>query len=655
MKKIFIIVFAIIGLDSFSQSAAHACSSSKVKAYNAMHNNNSRDLNDLHNYDEKFLKLELNVSNTSTFIDGKCTHLVKVVVPSVTQFVFELHENLTVTNAKINNVNATATRFGDELVLEDGLLHSQNELVTIEISYNGTPPTSTAFNGETGVYNAVSPTWGVQATWTLSEPFFAHTWFPAKQILTDKIDSTELSFICNNNLKVGSNGLLVSQDSLPNNKTKFTWKSHYPIAYYLVSFAVAPYQEYSYKILPAGASDSLLIQNFVYNVPNYINTNEADILETGEMIHLLTDLYGPYPFINEKYGHCIAPLSGGMEHQTMTTQGFFANWLTVHELGHQWWGDNVTGATWSDIWINEGFASYSENLYYQNTSQTIADNDMLQRHANIMNMPDGSLYVYDITNSDRIFDSRLTYDKGAAVVHMLRNMINNDSIFFATLKNFQQNFKNSTCTSNQLKNFFSTQTGIDFTDFIQSWVYEEGYPTYSGRFNTLNDTIYINIAQESSTGNIAITYPSFLELKLEFTDGTDSLFRIENSLQSQNYFLLSNKIIDNVIVDPNNWIVNKNDGFMADENLYFQVINNINTIENIDVSFNNPFTNILVLNTKDSKNEEFYITNLNGETIFKSVIRNNTTQIDTKNWDKGIYFINFKSTNQVYSSKILKL
>lgn len=655
MKQIFIIVFSIIAIKSNAQSAAQACSNSKANAYNALHNNNLRSLSDLNNYDEKFLKLELNVSNTSTFIDGKCTHLVKVVVPSVTQFIFELHEDLTVTNAKINNVNASVSRFGDELVLEDGLLHSQNELVTIEITYNGTPPTSSTFNGETGVYTAVSPTWGVQATWTLSEPFFAHTWFPAKQVLTDKIDSTELSFICNNTLKVGSNGLLVSEDSLANNKTKFTWKSHYPIAYYLISFAVAPYQDYSYKILPAGATDSLLIQNFVYNVPNYITNNEDDILETGEMIHLLTDLYGPYPFLKEKYGHCIAPLSGGMEHQTMTTQGYFESSLTVHELGHQWWGDNVTGASWSDIWINEGFASYSEYLYYQNISQTTANNDMQTRHTNIMDEPGGSVYVYDLTNSDQIFDSRLSYDKGAAVVHMIRNTVNNDSLFFGTLKNFQQTFKNSTCTTNQLRDFFTQKTGIDFTDFIQSWVYEEGYPTYSGRFNTLNDTIYINVVQESSTGNANITYPSFLELKIVFDDGTDSLFRVDNSLHSQNYYLLFNKTIDNISVDPKNWIVNKTTGFVADENLYFEVVNNIYSLEDIEVSYNNPVSNILELKTKNTHKEEYYITNVNGEIMYKNILKNNVTFIDTKKWTKGIYFITIKNANKVYSSKVIKL
>src|SRR5690606_34514429 len=132
---------------------------------------------------------------------------------------------------------------------------------------------------------------------------------------------------------------------------------------------------------------------------------------TADFIELFSGLYGMYPFADEKYGHCMAPISGGMEHQTMTTQGFFEKSLTAHELAHQWWGDYVTCGTWANIWINEGFASYSEYLMLQNLFPSQAAGDMQQRHTNIMSQAGGSVWVADSTDESAIFDSRLVYNK----------------------------------------------------------------------------------------------------------------------------------------------------------------------------------------------------------------------------------------------------
>lgn len=651
MKNIILFFFVIYCINISAQNAAHACSSSKIKGYNYLHNHNNRALSDMDKYDVKSLKLELEVNNTSTLISGKSTQLVEVLVANLTQFVFELHEDLNITEVKINNTTALIQRFGNEVIVENGLLYTLNDLVRIEVIYNGLVTS----NGETGIFNATSPSWGVQVTWTLSEPFSAHTWWPAKQVLSDKIDSTELIFTCTDNLKVGSNGLLVNEESLANNKKRFTWKSNYPIDYYLVSFAVAPYQDYSFKIVPNGATDSLLIQNFIYDVPNYLNTFEDDILETGEMMFLLSDLYGEYPFINEKYGHSVAPLNGGMEHQTMTTQGFFADWLTVHELGHQWWGNHVTCETWSDIWINEGFASYSEYLYFQNQSQAAADADMDARHLDIKNLPGGSLYVYDITNSNIIFDSRLTYNKGAAVVHMLRNFINDDNLFFETLKKFQNNFGGATCSTTQFNTFFSQETNIDLSEFIDAWVYGEGYPKYSGKFNALNDTIYIQIYQESALSNSNMTYPSNLELLVSFEDGSDTLLNVYNATAVDNYLFPINKIVSNVVVDPNKWLIKSTNPFVKDDELYFEYfVSSLSNQNNIAVNYNNPVTDKLTITVSSAEKLSLSIVDINGSIMTNKEI-SKTLNLDTKYWPKGIYFLHLKGVKEQFSSKVLKL
>ncbi|MGB0884916.1 MAG: M1 family aminopeptidase [Chitinophagales bacterium] len=657
MKFIFTTLFCITIICNFAQSAAEACSHHKKSSFNSFQNKSNRDLTELNNYDEKFLKLELEVYNTTTDISGKATHLVEVVATNVTRFVFELHEDLNITNAKVNNIAATVTRFGNEVIVTGSTVYYQDDLVSIEIEYNGTPPSGTGFNSETGIFNDFSPSWGEQVTWTLSEPFSAHTWWPAKQVLSDKIDSTEFIFTTNDNLKVGSNGLLVATENLVSNKIKYTWKSNYPIDYYLVSFAVAPYQEYSYKILAAGSPDSLLIQNFIYDVPGYLAQFENDILETGEMLHLLTEKFGKYPFINEKYGHCIAPLGGGMEHQTMTTQGYFVDWLTVHELGHQWWGNNVTCTSWADIWVNEGFASYSEYIYYQNQSQNAADQDMEARHNNIMSEPDGSLYVYDITDSERIFSSRLTYDKGSAVVHMIRNMINDDQLFYNTLKVIQSTYALNNCNTQNIQDLLLQETGIDFSDFMLSWIYGEGFPTYSGKYNTLNDTLFIEVEQNSSLSGSNPSYTSVLELEIIFEDGSDTLLRFDNNLNTEQYYILTNKEVDEINVDPNNWIINMEGNFLKDENFSFPVISSLNNIQAIDFEITNPFTNSLDLSSLQKENFEVLITTITGEVVYESKKASNQNEfiLNTDFWISGVYFLEIFDGKSKVTKKLLKI
>ena len=254
--------------------------------------------------------------------------------------------------------------------------------------------------------------------------------------------------------KAGSNGVLVEVLDLGNVFKKFSWEHRYPIDYYLISVSVAEYIEYTVYANPIGTTNPIPIQNFIYNNPATLPKFKKDIDETVEFIEYFSDIFGLYPFHQEKYGHCMAPLSGGMEHQTMTTQGFFYNTLTAHELAHQWWGNHVTCKSWSDIWVNEGFASYAEYLMLEELYPGDELVDMLDRHNTIMSQLGGSIWVEDSLDGDRIFSSRLTYDKGAAFVHTLRYLINNDELFFTSLKNFQSSFT------------FSTALGVDVQEVM---------------------------------------------------------------------------------------------------------------------------------------------------------------------------------------------
>ena len=239
--------------------------------------------------------------------------------------------------------------------------------------------------------------------------------------------------------------------NLPNGKSRYEWKHKHPISYYLVSVAVAKYVEFNVFAHPAGSTDSILIQNFVYDNPATLQNFQQDIEETADFVELFSDLYGPYPFKDEKYGHCMAPLGGGMEHQTMTTQGSFNKNLTAHELGHQWFGDHVTCASWADIWVNEGFATYSEYLMLENLYPGEEVAEMAGNHSSVMSQNNGAVWVEDSLNGSRLFSSRLTYNKGASIIHTFRFILNNDSIFFRVLKKYLTKYSDSTALGTDLQ------------------------------------------------------------------------------------------------------------------------------------------------------------------------------------------------------------
>ncbi|MFM7387879.1 MAG: M1 family aminopeptidase, partial [Bacteroidota bacterium] len=430
----------------------------------------------------------------------------------------------------------------------------------IRTNYSGTPPTAqTNPLGGSGMSNATSPSWGNEVVWSLSEPFCAYEWWPCKQSLTDKADSCDVFITVPNSCKAGSNGVLTQVVNLGNGSSRYEWKHRHPIDYYLISVAVAEYVEYNVYANPPGAPAPILIQNYIYNNPQTLPNFQADIDETVDFLELFYDLYGPYPFEDEKYGHCMAPFSGGMEHQTMTTQGFFNPALTAHELGHQWWGDYVTCASWCDIWVNEGFASYSEQIMLENLYPGQEVQNMQSVHDNVMSQPGGSVWVLDSLNEARIFSGRLTYDKGAAIVHTMRYMLDDDQLFYTTLKNFLSSKAFGTAFGIDVRDAFAQASGINFTPFFDQWYFGEGFPTYSVQWKQLGNDALVQISHTASAPNVTPTFTNPVDLKFVRPGNSDTTIRFDITSNS-NLFQINGigTLSNSISIDPQNWVVNQN-------------------------------------------------------------------------------------------------
>jgi aminopeptidase N len=597
-------------------------------------------------YDVKFYKLNVEVTNTSTFIKGNTLIGAVSQVSGLGQFVIELISDLTVDSVLINDEKQSFDHSGDLITVSLASSVSQGEYFTAHIFYGGLVPSEGFFSGMT---TGEDQNTGFHVTWTLSEPFNAKDWFACKQVLEDKADSIHVFITTNQNLMAGSNGLLTAVVPLPDNKIRYEWKSSYPIAYYLISITVADYMDYSIYAKPEGYIDSILIQNFIYDDSYYLETNKELINETKDLVELFSELFSLYPFEKEKYGHCIAPIGGGMEHQTMTTLNDFSFFLVAHELGHMWFGDNVTCATWQDIWINEGFASYTEYLAYQYLrDQETADLWMKNAHDRAKNEPEVSVYIpfEDANNVNRIFSGNLSYKKGAAIIHMIRFELDNDSAFFRVLQDFQTLFKDSVATGMDFKGVLEATSGKDFEDFFDQWYFGEGFPSFGIEWSQEGDTVLIRSSQTPSSINNPL-FKTSLEFKLNYSGG-DTTVRIFQNKDIQSFSIYIPFQITGLIVDPDNWILHQISSI--DHIADYQEFK-----ENKFKIYPNPFSSdIEILFFEGIKLREISIIDFSGKVVLKITSNHYKLTIAGNTLPRGIYILNIREDKQTYVQKIVK-
>jgi aminopeptidase N len=630
---------------------SHELSCSRAKFYKEFQKE-SKDVIQtpyLFDYDVTFYFLDIEVDNSSTYISGDVTFHADVVAEQLDTFAFELIDVFTIDEVLINDVFHNVVHTTDEAFVYLDSPIVQGESFTAKITYHGVSPVGGFF----GTNNTND--WGKDVTWTLSEPFYARDWWPVKQVLEDKADSVWVFLTTDENNMAGSQGLLTNVTPMPDNKLRYEWKSSYPIDYYLISFAVSEYQEYNTYAHPDEmGEDSLLIQNFIYDSPGCLETYQDGMDATGEMIELYSNLFSLYPFSNEKYGHCLTALGGGMEHQTMTTIGGFSFGLVAHELGHMWFGDNITCATWSDIWINEGFATYSEVLAREFIEGEASMQSRINSiHNSVMSSPGGSTYVppeeISIENVWRIFDGRLSYNKGAAILHMLRFEFQDDDLFFDALHQYTEQYAGSTATGADFRDKMAEVSGLDLTDFFDQWYYGQGYPTYSIVWSQNGGNFYFETTQTTSYPSATPLFKMLMAYKLNFSDGTDTTIYVHQTENVNSYSMAISKEINSIEVDPDNWVINHVGSIVTDIN-----------------EENNPVDFVFGPNPVKDKLNLFFVNNDNSrKTIqiidFKgSIVKtHNSTEIsvhlDVSNLKDGTYIITATSNGNLFTKKFVKM
>lgn len=644
MKTGFLSVFYLVSLSLFAQDFNKNFNAiQKTEAKAALSKMLFKANINTGNYDLKYHRLELNLDPSSPFISGDVTTYFEAK-ENLTQVTFDLSNNMTVSKVfQRGNALSFSQNANDELIITLPATQNTGILDSLTISYSGDAESSGLGSFEQNEHN------GSPVIWTLSEPYGAKGWWPCKQDLIDKADSIDVYITSptlnpSNEVYVAvSNGLEKSQTINGSNKTTH-FKHRYPIPAYLIAIAVTNYEVYSHTV--QNNNNPFDIINYVY--PENISYAQSNTPVTVEIMDLYTNLFEEYPFANEKYGHAQFGWGGGMEHTTVSFMGSFSRGLIAHELAHQWFGNKITCGSWKDIWLNEGFATYLSGLTIENldsNSDFIAWKEQL--NANITSSTNGAVYLTDAdtTSVNRVFSSRLSYDKGAMVLHMLRKKLG-DANFFQGVKSYlsHPNHAYGYAKTPDFINIMESSSGENLTEFFNDWLYNEGYPSYTVQWSqTSANQIAINLSQTQSDASVTF-FEAPVPLKLIGTLGETLDITLNNTVNNEDFSQTVNFTVASVQFDPESDLISKNNNVtLADKNLELQ-----SQFKIYPVPTSNQFN---IVKPEHIQVSDIKIFNTLGQLIYHS---NWSQTINATTFSSGLLLVQFITNQGVINKTLLK-
>lgn len=532
--------------------------------YSVLPINNSNLINlasQLNNFDEKELEsynpksqksfdvlhynIKLDLFPEMEKIFGDVSIKMKVNDKNASKIEINFYDNLEIRDLRLNGNKVKYNRSEKLLIIEK--LDRTEDTALVRIVYEGTPK-SLGF----GSFNFERIENHTQI-YTLNEPVFASTWFPCIDLPDDK--ALFDIFITNDSSNVSlSNGKLIDTKISGSRKT-YHWKTIYPISTYLIALFSGNYKSVSHKYLSL-SGDTLNLSYYAF--PNNIENAQRDFSDHPKYMRTFEELFGAYPFIKEKYS--VAEFgwqSGAMENQTITGIGsnfisgrkLFSDML-IHELAHHWWGNAVGPKTWKDIWLNEGFATYSEALYYEKQSDISALQSTLR--AKFAMFPSGTLH-----NPGNALFTSLIYNKGAWVLHMLRKEIG-EEYFFKLLREYFVQYKYSNASTNDFKLLSEKISKKNLKTFFDQWVYKgEGIIELGGTWSTQkngDDFVTSIKIKQLQKGYDIYKFP--LEIKL-FYDREGETQTSTNLIEDKEviFNLKSKNKPNKLIFDPDGWLL----------------------------------------------------------------------------------------------------
>lgn len=532
-----------------------------------------------HSYNVLDYKLDVNIYHCffSPYPkDFKATNIITLKVDSTLNSIKLNATNVSLQIDSVRLAGVSFTHVSNILTIQLDRSYAPGEILQVKVCYHHKNVTSNGFYASNGM------------VFTDCEPEGARYWFPCWDRPSDKA-TLDLTVKTPATAKLGSNGALV--DSTFNGDTcTYHWVSSHNLATYLmVMSAKVNYNldiVYWHKL--SNPDDSIPLR-FYYN--NGENPSAMEVV-----LPLMTTYYSQnfceHPFQKNGFAALNNQFAwGGMENQTLTSicPGCWYESLVAHEYAHQWFGDMITCSTWADIWLNEGFATWCEAFWQENTGGYSAYKADINSYADSYFQGNPGWAISEpswaiVTPSlNVLFDYSITYCKGACVLHQLRYTIG-DSLYFATFQSYAAD-TNLRFKSAIIPDFISkvnTVTGENYDWFFNEWIYQPNHPQYMNYYDFKDNGGGLwqvdFFTTQIQTNTVFFKMP--IEVKIFFEDNSDTIIRVMNDYNYEAYLWVFNKRPIQFQFDPSDNIVLKEESTILgiiDEQItkgYFRLFQN---------------------------------------------------------------------------------
>jgi aminopeptidase N len=497
-------------------------------------------------WDARHYTIRLAVDPEAQTIRGSVTIRARVTANRLDSLRLDLDRALTVDSVTLGRSRLGLSRAGDRLAVAWRRPWRKGDDLEITVWYGGHPVDGLLFDRHAGLPAVAS--YGL--------PYSARRWWPCKDTPGDKAEEgADIEVTVPQGLVVASNGRLLRHAATSGGAELYAWRESYPIYPDAVSIAVANYASFV-RFYRDSAADSMPLTFYVY--PEDQAKAERDFAGLVGMLESHVATFGPYPFRREKYGVAEFPIRSFREHQTLPSYGAplitgdrHNDWILAHELAHQWFGNLLTVANWSHIWLNESFATYAFALWQERAGGDSAYRAAMQRFYH----PDfeGSLYVADSMDVDHFFGPT-TFSKGAWVLHMLRHVMG-DATFFRALRAYVREFAYRNVTTADFQRVCEGEYGKPLDWFFKEWVYGTSEPAYALDWAAAqgpDSGAIVTITQTSGSG----TFTMPLDLRLA-RPGGDTTVIVWDSLPTQRWDLRLGRATTGVVLDPDGWVLQR--------------------------------------------------------------------------------------------------
>ncbi|RFS24466.1 hypothetical protein DVR12_04450 [Chitinophaga silvatica] len=442
-------------------------------------------------YDVSYYNLDVDIDPDKRYLKGSNTMTFKVLQP-FTRMQVDLYSNMKINQIRFHGVPVKYTREYDAVFIELPATLKPGNTEAVEIDYEGSPQLA-RFD---------LPMWGGMLWDTTStgklwaqmvcQGSGASVWWPNKDHQSDEPDSMRICITIPNTYTEISNGRLVSKTPV-GNQMRYEWKVSYPINNYNVSFIIGSYANFRDIYIRNGV-DTLMLDYYV--LPEHLEKAKTLFTEVKQMLKIYEKYFGPYPFPKDGFRLIESPYP--MEHQSGVCIGKVLADTSLemlppivwHESAHEWWGNAITSKDIADMWIHEAFATYAESLMMEEMVGTESAAEYLNAQRTSIINKEPVTGVYNVNHIH--YDIGDMYSKGSLMLHTIRNSLNNDSSWFALLKNIQTYFRYQTISADTLISFICKELKADYRPVFEQYLHQTAIPVFSYHLKQLGNDLQVS-------------------------------------------------------------------------------------------------------------------------------------------------------------------